>query len=90
MIHSKKEAIDFLFKDTIQTGKLKDCFLGTEFITNLSDTGSTEEEAIKNVKQILYKHFEIVEKKLSEKREEEKKSAAILEEIFKKSAEFQK
>ncbi|AFV24477.1 hypothetical protein Mpsy_2273 [Methanolobus psychrophilus R15] len=79
---SKEEAVDFLFKNTIKTEKVQDYFLGTELITRLSDTGLTEEEAVKKVKKMLLKHLDVVEKQLSEEKRKEAKMEELCKEMF--------
>lgn len=61
MKRSKHEAIEILFNNIIRIFKENDYYVAIDPLTYIADVGSSEEEALKNLKQAIYEHFEAIE-----------------------------
>jgi predicted RNase H-like HicB family nuclease len=65
---AEKEAVNILFTDLIVVSKSSDNFIAEEYLTNLAEQGSTEEEAVDNLKREIEEHIFEIKKIVSRKK----------------------
>jgi len=63
------EAIDRVFNDLIWISKDADCFVAVDYLTHMAEVGSTEAEAVENLKQAIREHISAVKSILEQMRD---------------------
>jgi predicted RNase H-like HicB family nuclease len=66
---SDSEAIDRVFNDLIWISKDADCFVAVDYLTHMAEVGSTEAEAVENLKQAIREHISAVKSILEQMRD---------------------
>ncbi|MGI6078951.1 MAG: hypothetical protein ACOYCB_12500 [Fastidiosipilaceae bacterium] len=63
------EAIDRVFNDLIWISRDADCFVAVDYLTHMTEVGSTEAEAVENLKQAIREHISAVKSILEQMRD---------------------
>lgn len=63
------EAIDRVFNDLIWISRDADCFVAVDYLTHMAEVGSTETEAVENLKQAIREHISAVKSILEQMRD---------------------
>ena len=66
---SDSEAIDRVFNDLIWISRDADCFVAVDYLTHMAEVGSTETEAVENLKQAIREHISAVKSILEQMRD---------------------
>lgn len=66
---SDLDTVDLLFGDLIRVSKDDECFVAIDHLTHIAEVGSTEAEAVNNLRQAIREHINVVKNTLEQMRD---------------------